>query len=84
MRINKTQGRAAPRVSRAASTSKARSKAKAKKSETPAKLNRIAEPSQLSGMKLAMQRLADGISKLEVRQLSGQTAQDALANLRGA
>jgi hypothetical protein len=30
-----------------------------------------------------MQRLADGISKLEARPLSGQTAQEALAGLRG-
>jgi hypothetical protein len=82
MRINKTQGRAAPKVSRATSQSKARSKA-SKKSEAPRALKLAAEPSQLSGMKLAMQRLAAGLSKLEARPLSGPTAQEALAGLRG-
>jgi hypothetical protein len=83
MRISKTSGRAAPKVAKSNAASKSKSKSRAKKNDAAAQLNHTPAPSQLSGLKLAMQRLADGISNLQSKPLSGLTAQDALANLRG-
>lgn len=84
MRINKTSGRSAPKVAKkpakSASPSKARAKSKPR-AEVQA-LNHTPAPSQLSGLKLALQRLADGVSKLQAAPLSGATAQEALAGLR--
>lgn len=84
MRINKTSGRSTLKVAkkpaRSASQSKARAKSKPR-AEAQA-LNHTPAPSQLSGLKLALQRLADGVSRLQAAPLSGTTAQGALAGLR--
>jgi hypothetical protein len=83
MRISKTTGRAAPKLARAKKPARA---AKARPRQTAASsaqtLNQAKAPAQLSSLRLAMQRLADGVSKLQAAPLSGTTAQDALAGLR--
>lgn len=85
MRISKTS-RSTPKAKvakkPARSTSQAKNKARAPKTAAPAQLNHTPAPSQLSGLKLALNRLADGISNLQASPLSGPTAQEALAGLR--
>jgi hypothetical protein len=83
MRISKTSGRATPRVAKAKKPARSQ-KVKLKQTSAAASqaLNHRPAPSQLSGLELALRRLADGISQLEAAPLSGATAQQALQGLR--
>jgi hypothetical protein len=82
MRISKTS-RSTPKAKVAKKPARSASqKPRAAKSAATAQLNHTPAPSQLSGLKLALSRLADGISNLQAAPLSGQTAQEALAGLR--
>jgi hypothetical protein len=83
MRISKTSGRAAPRVAKAKKPARSQQvKLKRTTASAAQALNHTPAPSQLSGLNLALQRLAAGISQLEAAPLSGATAQQALQGLR--
>ena len=86
MRISKTSGRSSVKApkkpARATAASKSRTKSRKAETSSAQALNHTPAPSQLTGLKLALQRLAAGVDQLPSRPLSGSTAQAALQGLR--